>query len=62
MLHLTSDAINGDAESVQIPWSQFSEWLHCICVVTFDLELGQALEVKTNLINLLKVICSDYIS
>jgi len=44
MLHLTSDAINGDAESVQIPWSQFSEWLHCICVVTFDLELGQALE------------------
>lgn len=22
----------------------FSNWLHCICIVTFDLELGQALE------------------
>ena len=43
MLQLAREAING--ESVQIPWDQFSEWLHCVCVVTFDLELGQALEV-----------------
>ncbi|XP_066258948.1 protein DENND6B [Euwallacea similis] len=27
-------------------WEGFTNWLHCICVVTFDLELGQALEVK----------------
>ncbi|KAJ6650036.1 Protein DENND6B [Pseudolycoriella hygida] len=25
-------------------WQRFSDWLHCICVVNFDLELGQALE------------------
>lgn len=23
----------------------FSNWIHCICVVTFDIELGQAIEV-----------------
>ncbi|MFH4984338.1 hypothetical protein AB6A40_011047 [Gnathostoma spinigerum] len=27
------------------PWERFGRWIHCICVVTFDLELGQALEV-----------------
>lgn len=27
------------------PWERFSRWIHCICVVTFDLELGQAIEV-----------------
>lgn len=27
------------------PWERFNRWVHCICVVTFDLELGQALEV-----------------
>ena len=26
-------------------WERFSHWIHCICIVTFDLELGQALEV-----------------
>lgn len=26
-------------------WQCFSNWVHCFCVVTFDLELGQALEV-----------------
>uniref|UniRef100_A0A182JPG2 UDENN domain-containing protein n=1 Tax=Anopheles christyi TaxID=43041 RepID=A0A182JPG2_9DIPT len=26
-------------------WDRFGEWLHCICVVTFDLELGQAMEL-----------------
>ena len=30
-----------------LPWDRFSNWLHCACVVTFDLELGQAMEVKT---------------
>ena len=31
----------------QLPWDRFSNWLHCACVVTFDLELGQAMEVNT---------------
>ncbi|XP_053689239.1 protein DENND6 homolog [Sabethes cyaneus] len=26
-------------------WERFGEWLHCICIVTFDLELGQAMEM-----------------
>ncbi|XP_023037134.2 protein DENND6B [Drosophila willistoni] len=25
-------------------WIHFSQWIHCFCVVTFDLNLGQALE------------------
>uniref|UniRef100_A0A8D0ATC4 DENN/MADD domain containing 6Aa n=1 Tax=Sander lucioperca TaxID=283035 RepID=A0A8D0ATC4_SANLU len=29
-----------------LPWDRFSTWLHCICVVGFDLELGQAVEVR----------------
>ncbi|XP_028609558.1 protein DENND6B isoform X1 [Grammomys surdaster] len=29
----------------EIPWARFSAWLECVCVVTFDLELGQALEL-----------------
>uniref|UniRef100_A0A8C1KUA1 DENN/MADD domain containing 6B n=1 Tax=Cyprinus carpio TaxID=7962 RepID=A0A8C1KUA1_CYPCA len=30
---------------VPVPWSRFSAWLECVCVVTFDLELGQAIEL-----------------
>uniref|UniRef100_A0A3B3TWC4 DENN/MADD domain containing 6B n=1 Tax=Poecilia latipinna TaxID=48699 RepID=A0A3B3TWC4_9TELE len=26
-------------------WTRFSSWLECVCVVTFDLELGQAIEL-----------------
>nr|XP_033782665.1 protein DENND6A [Geotrypetes seraphini] len=33
------------AEALSLPWDRFSAWLHCICVVGFDLELGQAVEV-----------------
>ena len=29
----------------KLQWNQFSEWVHCFAVVTFDLELGQAMEV-----------------
>lgn len=29
----------------RIPWARFSSWLECVCVVTFDLELGQAIEL-----------------
>jgi hypothetical protein len=32
-----------------LPWDRFSSWIHCICIVTFDLELGQALEVSRNM-------------
>ena len=31
--------------SIVLPWDRFSNWIHCCCVVTFDLELGQAMEV-----------------
>lgn len=34
----------GSEELITKPWDNFAEWLHCVCVVTFDLELGQALE------------------
>ena len=35
------------SDSLLLPWDRFSTWLHCICVVGFDLELGQAVEVRT---------------
>ncbi|XP_067124662.1 protein DENND6A [Centruroides vittatus] len=28
-----------------LPWDRFTQWIHCICIVTFDLELGQAMEM-----------------
>lgn len=42
---------NGDQENFETykltkKWEKFHNWLHCICIVTFDLELGQAIEVK----------------
>ncbi|XP_022900805.1 protein DENND6A [Onthophagus taurus] len=30
--------------NVEKKWDRFANWIHCVCVVTFDLELGQALE------------------
>ncbi|XP_058264189.1 protein DENND6B isoform X2 [Hemibagrus wyckioides] len=30
---------------ISVPWARFSTWLECVCVVTFDLELGQAIEL-----------------
>lgn len=35
-----------EEEALLLPWDRFSAWLHCICVVGFDLELGQAVEVR----------------
>ena len=41
-----TDKINKIIESETVlPWDNFQEWIHCICIVTFDLELGQAMEV-----------------
>lgn len=34
-------------EGPVLPWDRFRRWVTCFCVVTFDLELGQALEVST---------------
>ncbi|KAM4882034.1 protein DENND6B isoform 2-T2 [Thomomys bottae] len=34
-----------EAQAPAAPWERFSAWLECVCVVTFDLELGQALEL-----------------
>ncbi|XP_046841113.1 protein DENND6A-like, partial [Xenia sp. Carnegie-2017] len=28
-----------------LPWDRFNRWITCFCVVTFDLELGQAMEL-----------------
>ncbi|XP_074609232.1 protein DENND6A-like isoform X1 [Acropora palmata] len=32
-------------EGYVLPWDRFKRWVTCFCVVTFDLELGQALEL-----------------
>lgn len=40
------DAPSSGARAPVTPWARFSAWLECVCVVTFDLELGQALEVS----------------
>ncbi|OXB54859.1 hypothetical protein ASZ78_010633 [Callipepla squamata] len=40
------DAAEGPERGLPLlPWDRFSAWLHCVCVVGFDLELGQAVEV-----------------
>ncbi|ESN94997.1 hypothetical protein HELRODRAFT_87300 [Helobdella robusta] len=31
--------------NTNLPWDRFHNWIHCICIVTFDLELGQAMEM-----------------
>ena len=43
-----SDLYNGDDSSLNStlsPWERFADWIHCFCVVTFDLEIGQMIEV-----------------
>lgn len=32
-----------------LPEDRFSEWIHSICLVTFDIEIGQAIEVSSKL-------------
>lgn len=39
------DKINSKEEIIYGKWECFHNWIHCICIVTFDLELGQAIEV-----------------
>ena len=38
-------ASGGEAAGTEVSWERFSQWVCCVCVVTFDLELGQAMEV-----------------
>ena len=33
-----------------LPWERLAEWIHCFCVVTFDLEIGQMIEVSNLLL------------
>ena len=40
-----SNCANSIDKNNCLPWDLFKNWLYCICVVTFDLELGQAMEV-----------------
>lgn len=36
-------------EAHLLPWDRFRKWVTCFCVVTFDIELGQAMEVRLSL-------------
>ncbi|RWS28575.1 protein DENND6B-like isoform X1 [Leptotrombidium deliense] len=31
-------------ESTILPWDRFSNWIYCVAVVTFDIEIGQSIE------------------
>ncbi|TMS38342.1 hypothetical protein L596_005089 [Steinernema carpocapsae] len=42
---MTAVTDSENVEGVVPPWDGFRQWVHCICVVTFDLEIGQAIEV-----------------
>lgn len=41
-------------EGPVLPWDRFRRWVTCFCVVTFDIELGQALEVSEASVSLMK--------
>lgn len=43
--------VNAKEEVIYAKWERFSNWVHCICIVTFDLELGQAIEVRDSIIS-----------
>ena len=40
-----SKRVNDDPPKNRIPWSNLHTWIHSLCVVTFDIELGQAIEL-----------------
>ena len=43
-------------------WDCLKKWIHCICVVAFDLELGQAIEVYFLFISTLVLMNNYYFS
>lgn len=44
------DNVNAKEKVTYEKWERFNNWVHCICIVTFDLELGQAIEVISPLL------------
>ena len=38
-----------EADLMVLPWDRFSYWLKAILVVTFDIEMGQSLEVSAQI-------------
>ena len=47
---LSTERVSGRENSAAgLSWERFSQWVCCVCVVTFDLELGQAMEVSKQL-------------
>ncbi|KAH9508011.1 Protein dennd6a [Bulinus truncatus] len=44
-LSVINDEEHVNKSQTMLPWDKFSNWIHCACVVTFDLELGQAMEL-----------------
>ena len=41
-----TDFIVRDEDRKHLPWDFFNCWMKCFCIVTFDLELGQVIEVN----------------
>ncbi len=41
-----SSSKNNFLNQILLPWDRFAQWINSIVVVTFDIELGQSLEVK----------------
>ena len=39
------DLSSSSTEAYVLPWDHFRRWITCFCVVTFDIEVGQAMEV-----------------
>lgn len=37
---------NSSLNTSLLPWERLADWIHCFCVVTFDLEIGQMIEVS----------------
>nr|SVE80638.1 EOG090X031T [Daphnia magna] len=35
---------NSSLNTSLLPWERLADWIHCFCVVTFDLEIGQMIE------------------
>lgn len=46
---ILDESFNSNELTSVLPWDRFSSWIHCICIVTFDLEVGQAIEVSERL-------------
>lgn len=48
-----TESFNTDDSSLSasvLPWERLAEWIHCFCVVTFDLEIGQMIEVSNHVV------------